>query len=60
MVIIPCHCWSTGRDLNEDAVFVMGQTNIEGYNGVIHVINKVVFPSTESAGDLLRKSGNYS
>lgn len=45
----------------EDAMFEKSSgSNIEGMNGVIHVINKVIFPSTESAGDLLRKSGNYS
>ena len=44
----------------EDAVFEKGQTNLEGFNGVIHVINKVIFPTTDSAGDVLRKSSNYS
>ncbi|ODM95792.1 Transforming growth factor-beta-induced protein ig-h3 [Orchesella cincta] len=42
----------------EDAL--IEQSDIEGMNGVLHIIDKVIFPATESAGDILRKSSNYS
>ncbi len=42
----------------EDAL--IEERDIEGMNGVLHIIDKVLFPATESAGDILRKSSNYS
>jgi len=42
----------------EDAI--LEKTDLECMNGVLHVIGKVLFPATESAGDILRKSANYS
>lgn len=42
----------------EDAV--MEKTDLECMNGVMHIVNKVLFPATQSAGDILRKSANYS
>ena len=42
----------------EDAT--IEEKDIEGMNGVLHIIDKVIFPATESAGDILRKSSNYS
>jgi uncharacterized surface protein with fasciclin (FAS1) repeats len=42
----------------EDAM--IEKADVEGMNGVMHIINKVIFPATQSAGDILRKSSNYS
>jgi uncharacterized surface protein with fasciclin (FAS1) repeats len=39
---------------------IIEKSDIEGMNGVMHMVNKVLFPATESAGDILRKSSNYS
>lgn len=42
----------------EDAL--IEERDIEGMNGVLHIIDKAIFPATESAGDILRKSSDYS
>jgi transforming growth factor-beta-induced protein len=39
---------------------ILEKTDVEGMNGVLHIVNKVLIPERESAGDILRKSGNYS
>ncbi|XP_069696631.1 transforming growth factor-beta-induced protein ig-h3-like [Periplaneta americana] len=42
----------------EDALIEKG--DIEGMNGNIHIINKALTPSKISAGDILRRDGNFS
>ena len=41
----------------EDAAIV--QADLEGRNGVLHVIDKVLQPATQSAGDILRQRGGF-
>ncbi|KAJ4446862.1 hypothetical protein ANN_13562 [Periplaneta americana] len=41
----------------EDALIEKG--DIEGMNGNIHIINKALTPSKISAGDILRRDGNF-
>jgi len=36
------------------------KADIEGQNGVLHIINKVIRPSNISAGELLRNEGNFT
>lgn len=38
---------------------VVEKSNMEGQNGVIHIINHVIFPANISAGDILRREGQY-
>ena len=38
---------------------IVEKADLEGQNGVIHIINRVVFPANISAGDLLRREGQY-
>jgi len=38
---------------------IVEKADFEGQNGVIHIINRVVFPSNISAVDLLRREGQY-
>jgi len=39
---------------------IVEKADMEGQNGVIHIINKVIFPANISAGDLLRREGNFT
>jgi len=41
----------------EDAVFE--KADLQGMNGNIHIINKALTPSNISAGDVLRRDGNF-
>jgi len=38
---------------------IVEKADLEGQNGVLHIINRVVFPANVSAGDLLRREGQY-
>ncbi|XP_046655629.1 periostin-like [Daphnia pulicaria] len=38
---------------------VIEKADMEGQNGVIHIINRVMIPANISAGDLLRREGNF-
>ncbi|KZS06760.1 transforming growth factor-beta-induced protein ig-h3 [Daphnia magna] len=38
---------------------VVEKADMEGQNGVIHIINRVMIPANISAGDLLRREGNF-
>ncbi|XP_037086624.1 transforming growth factor-beta-induced protein ig-h3-like [Pollicipes pollicipes] len=42
----------------EDAI--IQQADIEGQNGVMHIINRVLLPSNRSAADVLRRDGRFS
>ena len=35
------------------------KANIQGMNGNVHIINKGLSPANISAGDILRKDGNF-
>ena len=39
---------------------IVEKADMEGQNGVIHIINSVIFPANISAGDLLRREGNFT
>ncbi|XP_071443553.1 transforming growth factor-beta-induced protein ig-h3-like [Hetaerina americana] len=39
---------------------LINKGNMEGLNGVLHVISRPLFPANRSAGDLLRNNGNFS
>lgn len=41
----------------EDAV--IETADLEGQNGVVHIINRVIVAANISAGDLLRREGHY-
>jgi uncharacterized surface protein with fasciclin (FAS1) repeats len=41
----------------EDAL--IEKADLQGMNGNIHVINKALAPSNSSAGDILRRDGNF-
>ena len=34
-------------------------SDLEGQNGVVHIINRVIVPANISAGDLLRREGYF-
>lgn len=38
---------------------VVEKADMEGQNGVIHVVNRVMIAANISAGDLLRREGNF-
>lgn len=38
---------------------IVEKADIEGQNGAIHIINRVIVPANISAGDLLRREGNF-
>lgn len=38
---------------------IVEKADLEGQNGVVHIINQVIVPSNISAGDLLRREGNF-
>lgn len=38
---------------------VVEKADMEGQNGVIHIINRCIIPANISAGDLLRREGNF-
>lgn len=38
---------------------VVEKADMEGQNGVIHIVNRVMIPANISAGDLLRREGNF-
>ena len=35
------------------------KANIQGMNGNVHIINKALSPANISAGDILRRDGNF-
>lgn len=39
---------------------IVEKADMEGQNGVIHIINRVIFPANISAGDLLNQEGNFT
>jgi uncharacterized surface protein with fasciclin (FAS1) repeats len=41
----------------EDAL--IEKADLQGMNGNIHIINKALSPSNISAGDILRRDGNF-
>lgn len=38
---------------------IIEKADLEGQNGVVHIINRVIIPANISAGDLLRREGNF-
>lgn len=38
---------------------IIEKADLEGQNGVVHIINRVIIAANISAGDLLRREGNY-
>ena len=38
---------------------IVEKADLEGQNGVVHIINRVIVPANISAGDLLRREGNF-
>ena len=38
---------------------IIEKADLEGQNGVVHIINRVIIAANISAGDLLRSEGNY-
>lgn len=38
---------------------VIEKADLEGQNGVVHIVNRVIIAANISAGDLLRREGNY-
>ena len=38
---------------------IITTSNIQGMNGNLHIINKALAPANVSAGDILRRDGNF-